>query len=88
MHEVNFFEYIVNKNRINLSEQAIYLSKKMDGKTADEELKEEFKNRFQLTLSNKNFRNFLNRLSVENLLIGKNNGYLISKLSPLYCKKL
>ena len=88
MHKVNFIEYIVNKNRIKLSEQAIYLSKKMDGKTTDEELKEEFKNRFQLTLSNKNFKNFLNKLSVENLLIGKKNGYLISKLSPLYCKKL
>jgi len=96
MDDMNFFGYdncfnggyLFKKDIIKLSNQAIYLSKNMDGKTSDEELKKKFKKRFELALSNKNLKKFIDELAMKNLLMGRANGYLISKLSPLYCKKL
>ncbi len=99
MDDRNFFIYdnkyshskaqsVFKKDIMWLSDQALYLAKRMNGKTSDEELKEEFKTNFKLKLSDKNLAQFLNELRMNKLLIGRTHGYLSSKLGSSYRKKI
>lgn len=81
------YELMGGKNRLGISPEGIFLLRWMDGKTKDARVRQKFKERFGVELTDEDFQKFKQESKTHGLLAKRKNGCLMSKLSINFIKK-